>query len=1001
VSLPAGDTRKVPTNDWWTPLAWVDSNDLPDQVSSLPMRALTWEVFSEPLVFQPQKGGLALSLNLPDSRRAGGSPLTAGAGFMQQVVGTETAGGLGISPYFNAFFDQDLYLGSTASGWNEASYDQVKVTGWSDWFVDFTMTASSGDSGTRETMAVTAGNGSPFVLVSLDQGLPQVTFRTWNIGTVIPFTGASFDLNASMSGTRVISCNAFAVINTVPYTTPSTYNTYQVYAVFGPKGSTWTLNDSQYVAQQVGPFPVWQSNHAYSTGSPVQPTVSNGFYYIPTPGGTSGSTEPTWPTTEGATVTEGSMVWMAHSLTTKIVQNTATCSGGKYYAVAVLPYPWGTGIYDAPDQTNVKTLLTQFAQYAFSRVTDTKVTPEYIQSATGYDVKATYSYTTSPVGSESPSAGTLMALYPHQYVDQPQVNILNASMGQVPASSWTSGWQWPSLKGPMMLASGSSFVNQLEVPPCLPALVDSPDKAKADRMEAYLRQALASQDPNSADQGSYFGAQEMHRLAMLLPIAAMIRPAATNPASVDQDAATIYATVAATMGDWMSSTRADGTAKTAADRLFYYDSRWGSMIPTPEDGFAADSLLNDHHFHYGYFLKIATELARWEKSHPGDPANRNWAEAYAPMVKLLIGDIANTSRTGTGTDPDFPFLRNFSPYVGHSWASGSSRGNQGGQQESTPEAIQAWAALLLWAQLNYPQDADNANLETWAAYMFASEAKAARMYWFGFTDQEAFKPYLSFRQFIAKTAAVPKVYVPSMVSQINQNEMTFQTCFGNQTLLKYGIQWLPLTGSSLYLGNSAEDTEANVAGYFADYAALGAGATPPSNKDKLLMMEALTTTYRANPQALIAIVSGDASPLDSWKMQWQLPAPTYDNLILQDTSRGAVYWWIDTILSQGLPIYADTEGDHSSASCSRRISGDAYYTAYTAYNPNDAALKVTFADGVSLDVPALGYAHREIRTGLGIGGSDTGSGGGCDAGSAGLTGLGLLVLTPLLARRRK
>jgi endoglucanase Acf2 len=81
------------------------------------------------------------------------------------------------------------------------------------------------------------------------------------------------------------------------------------------------------------------------------------------------------------------------------------------------------------------------------------------------------------------------------------------------------------------------------------------------------------------------------------------------------------------------------------------------------------------------------------------------------MIRLLIKNIANTSREGRGEDPDFPFLRHFSPYAGHSWASGSSRGNQGGQQESTPEAIQAWAAILLWAQLNYPEHGENADLE--------------------------------------------------------------------------------------------------------------------------------------------------------------------------------------------------------------------------------------------------------------------------------------------------
>lgn len=219
------------------------------------------------------------------------------------------------------------------------------------------------------------------------------------------------------------------------------------------------------------------------------------------------------------------------------------------------------------------------------------------------------------------------------------------------------------------------------------------------------------------------------------------------------------------------------------------------------------------------------------------------------MVKLLIRDIANTDRNGAGSDPDFSFLRHFSPYTGHSWANGPSRGNVGGQQESTPEAIQAWAAILLWAQLNYPESPENADLERWAAYMFASEVKAARMYWFGFTEDAAFRPHLSFRQYAEKTEQVPKPYLASMVSQIFQSEMTFQTCFGNAPLLKHGIQWLPLTGSSLYLGTSSADAEAMVKGYLEnDLPKLANGGTSPSNKDKFLMMEALAPSYRAAPR---------------------------------------------------------------------------------------------------------------------------------------------------------
>lgn len=54
---------------------------------------------------------------------------------------------------------------------------------------------------------------------------------------------------------------------------------------------------------------VWAAGTAYLLNDVRRPTINNGFVYVVTTAGTSGVTEPTWPTTAGSTVTDGTVVW--------------------------------------------------------------------------------------------------------------------------------------------------------------------------------------------------------------------------------------------------------------------------------------------------------------------------------------------------------------------------------------------------------------------------------------------------------------------------------------------------------------------------------------------------------------------------------------------------------------------------------------------------------------------------------------------------------------------
>jgi hypothetical protein len=54
---------------------------------------------------------------------------------------------------------------------------------------------------------------------------------------------------------------------------------------------------------------IWAANTYYAAGSIVRPTAGNGHIYLAQNAGTSSSTQPTWPTTHGQSVTDASIVW--------------------------------------------------------------------------------------------------------------------------------------------------------------------------------------------------------------------------------------------------------------------------------------------------------------------------------------------------------------------------------------------------------------------------------------------------------------------------------------------------------------------------------------------------------------------------------------------------------------------------------------------------------------------------------------------------------------------
>jgi hypothetical protein len=104
------------------------------------------------------------------------------------------------------------------------------------------------------------------------------------------------------------------------------------------KDEAYSAPANTYVALYA--VPTWQASTAYSAGQYVIPTTFNGAgprrLYRCTTAGTSGSSEPSWPTSDGGTVTDGSVTWTEATPTIESGTNLPNeVSGGGYSRQAI------------------------------------------------------------------------------------------------------------------------------------------------------------------------------------------------------------------------------------------------------------------------------------------------------------------------------------------------------------------------------------------------------------------------------------------------------------------------------------------------------------------------------------------------------------------------------------------------------------------------------------------------------------------------------------------
>ena len=529
---------------------------------------------------------------------------------------------------------------------------------------------------------------------------------------------------------------------------------------------------------------------------------------------------------------------------------TSSLNGKNYWSMAMLPQT----------TTNVSATANAYKKYAYVFPTDTTTTWDYNADTS----KITSDYTVTTSIKEGTDTNVLMGLLPHQWAN------LDSS------SPTPSEQSYQSIRGELKMLDGNHFTvahNFKGVLPTLPYLANYSTGFDPIELDQKINQI--ENDALASYTDSYNEGQAMNRLIQTARIADQMG---------DSEALQkIHTTIKERLEDWLSYEAGE------VSFLFYYHNDWTALLGYPA-GHGQDSNLNDHHFHWGYFIHAAAFVEQFE---PG------WADDWGAMVNLLIRDAASTNRD----DPLFPFLRNFSPYAGHSWANGFATFPQGNDQESTSESMQFATSLIHWGSVTA-----NDTIRDLGIYIYTTEQSAVEDYWFDMYDR------------------VFENYGEKVVSRLWGNDYDFETFWGGGVAASYGIELYPIHGGSLYLGHN----QVYAAELWAEMA----------SKTGVLSNEVNDNLWHDTYWKFLSLTDAQAA-IDLYD--------SYPNRNLKfGISDAQTYHWLHAMNALG-PVDTSITSNHPLAVA---FTDDSGTTTYTAHNYSNNAISVIFSDGYVLDAPA-------------------------------------------------
>ena len=512
----------------------------------------------------------------------------------------------------------------------------------------------------------------------------------------------------------------------------------------------------------------------------------------------------------------------------------------------------------------------EYRPYAFNIITNTTADYSYNESTGNVQTKYTYSFSKK---AESTADGTIMGILPHQYKNMSNVTYMDNKA--------------ITLRGYMKFIKGSSYTTNMTyngIIPYMPSL-SSDDSQGREELQKYVNNFVnkymtgAGNWTLANDEGNetYYHGKKLNRSAQVV--------AAAKAVGDEGNAQKVLNGLEKNLEDWF-------TYSGNSDKHYftYLGEGVGALLGF-QSSFNSVDQFNDHHFHYGYFIESAASVGLYD---------REWLNNYKDVVKQLIYDIACPYRNNKECVADcgnaYPYLRSFSPYEGHSWASGYEDERTGNNQESTSEAINAWAGIILFGELT-----NNTKIRDLGIYLYTTESEAADEYWFD-KDEETYK--------IDST----KFDAP-MASMVWGGKVDYSTWFGQQ--YTQGIQICPINSWSFYLGKNA---------------------------NKITGKDYIKKYYNADKTYKNAKGGSTEHWNDMWAEYYAIADPDYamntvwtKNAINDGESQAHTYHFIRALQDYGTP---DLTFKSNSPTASV-FNKNGVYT-YVAYNASNTAKTVTF-----------------------------------------------------------